>query len=231
MKLGVLFSGGKDSTFAMYKAMEEKGNEQNNEVACLITLISKNSDSYMFHTPNISLTKLQAEAIGLPFIEQKTLGEKEKELFDLKKAIKKAKDKYKIEGIVSGAFASKYQKERIERICSELKLKSITPLWGEDPEKMMREMITKGFRFLLSSIAALGLDESWLGRVLTDKDIDKLVVLNKKVGIHIAFEGGEAESLMIEGPVFKKKIIIKEAKKIMENENTGVYLITRAELE
>jgi len=225
MRLGVLFSGGKDSTYALYKAMEK------NEVVCLITLISKNPDSYMFHTPNINMTKLQAEAMGLPLIEQKTLGEKEKELDDLKKAINKAKDKYKIEGIVSGAFASNYQKERIEKICAELKLKSITPLWGENPEKLMRKMIIKGFEFMLSSVSALGLDESWLGRVLNDKDIDKLVELNNKIGIHIAFEGGEAESLMIDGPIFKKKIIIKEAKKIMEDENTGVYKIIEAEIK
>jgi len=225
MKLGVLFSGGKDSTYAMYKAMEK------NDVVCLITLISKNPDSYMFHTPNINITKLQAEAIGLPLIEQATLGEKEKELSDLKKAIRKAKQNYEIEGVVSGAFASKYQKERIESICKGLGLKSITPLWAQDPEKLMKEMISKGFKFMLSSIAALGLDKSWLGRVLDEKDIDKLAQLNRKIGIHIAFEGGEAESLMIEGPVFKRKIKILEAEVKMENECTGSYHIISAELE
>jgi diphthine-ammonia ligase len=225
MRLGVLFSGGKDSTYAMYKAMEK------DSVACLITLISKNPDSYMFHTPNIHLAKLQAEAIGLPLVEQATLGEKEKELSDLKKAIKKAKQNYEIEGVVSGAFASKYQKERIENTCKELGLKSITPLWAQDPEKLMREMIRKGFKFMLSSIAALGLDKSWLGRVLDEKDIDKLAQLHKKVGIHIAFEGGEAESLMIDGPVFKRKIKILESEVKMETECTGVYRILKAEIE
>jgi ABC transporter with metal-binding/Fe-S-binding domain ATP-binding protein len=224
MKLGVLFSGGKDSTYAMYKAIEK------NKIACLITLVSKNPESYMFHTPNINLTKLHAEALDLPLIEQSTTGEKEKELTDLKKAISKAKKRFGIEGIVTGAFASNYQRDRIQHICDELQLKCVNPLWGQDPERLIREMISSGFKFMLSSIAALGLDESWLGRVLTNQDIDKLVLLRKRTGIHIAFEGGEAESLVVDGPIFKKKIVIKEANKSMEDESTGVYKILKAEL-
>lgn len=222
MKLAILFSGGKDSAYALYKAMQE------HEVVCLISIISENKHSYMFHTPNISLVDLQAEAIGLPLIKKTTKGIKEKELEDLKVALYEADQKYDLDGVVSGAFASKYQKERIERICVDLGLQSITPLWGEDPEKLMREMINNGFEFILSSIAAEGLDESWLGRVITNKDIDKLVELNKKTGIHIAFEGGEAESLMIKGPIFKSRIKIEKAETEMEDENTGLYKIINA---
>lgn len=225
MKLAVLFSGGKDSAYALYKTMKE------HEVVCLISMISKNPNSYMFHTPNISLTELQAQSVGLPLIKKETEGIKEKELEDLKVAIYEADQKFELDGVASGAFASKYQKERIEMICKDLGLQSINPLWGEDPEKLMREMIDNGFKFILSSVAAEGLDESWLGRLIDNKDIDKLVELNKKVGIHIAFEGGEAESLMIEGPIFKKKLVIKEAKITMEQENTGIYKIEKAELQ
>jgi asparagine synthase (glutamine-hydrolysing) len=224
MKLGVLFSGGKDSAYALYKAKEK------NEIVCLISIISKNPESYMFHTPNIKLVGLQAKALGFPLINKVTKGEKEKELKDLKAAIEEAKKKYSIEGVVTGAFASAYQKDRIQKICDELNLKCINPLWGKEPEKIMREMIASGFKFMLSSIAALGLDESWLGRVLTNKDVDKLVELNKNFGVHIAFEGGEAESLVVDGPIFKQKIKIISAEKRMENENTGVYRILKAEL-
>ena len=68
MKLGVLFSGGKDSTLALHKAAEKE------EVTCLITLRSRNPESYMFHTPNIDLTALQAEALGLPLVTKGTEG-------------------------------------------------------------------------------------------------------------------------------------------------------------
>jgi diphthine-ammonia ligase len=224
MKLGVLFSGGKDSTYALYKAKEK------NEIVCLISIISKNPESYMFHTPNIELVDLQAKALDFHLIKKVTKGEKEKELKDLKFVIEEAKEKFAIEGVVTGAFASVYQKDRIQKICDELNLTCINPLWGKEPEKMMREMIFDGFKFMLSSIAALGLDESWLGRVLTNKDVDKLVELNKKFGVHIAFEGGEAESLVVDGPIFNKKIKIICAEKRMENENTGVYKIIKADL-
>ncbi|MBW2990540.1 TIGR00289 family protein [Candidatus Woesearchaeota archaeon] len=225
MKLAVLFSGGKDSAYALYKALQE------HEVVCLITMISSNPNSYMFHTPNIHLTELQAQAMELPLIKKDTKGVKEQELGDLKAAIYEADQKYELDGVVSGAFASKYQKERIENICKSLGLQCISPLWGENPEKLMREMIDNGFKFILSSIAAQGLDESWLGRQIDNNDIDKLVELNKKIGIHIAFEGGEAETLMIEGPIFKKKIKIIKAEKKIENEHTGIYKIVKAELQ
>ena len=100
MKLAALTSGGKDSIYAMYKASKE------HEIACLITFKSKKSDSYMFHIPNIHLVKLQAKAMNLPLIFMESSGIKEKELDDIRKALKIAIKKYKIKGVVSGALAS-----------------------------------------------------------------------------------------------------------------------------
>jgi diphthine-ammonia ligase len=225
MKLGILFSGGKDSTYAMYKAMKE------NEIACLITLKSENPDSYMFHTPNINLTELQAEAIGLPLLTAATKGEKEKELADLKNAIKKAKQLFHIEGIVTGALWSEYQASRIKKICDGLKLECVNPLWHMDQEKEMREIISKGFKFILTRIAAFGFDKSYLGKIITAKDIDNLSILNKKYKTNIAGEGGEFESLVIDGPNFKSQLKITEAETIMENEYTGFYKIKKISLE
>jgi len=224
MKLAALFSGGKDSTYAMYKAM------QVHEIVCLITIKSENPDSYMFHTPNINLTEMQAEALGLPLLSFKTKGEKELELKDLKKAIKQAKDKYHIEGIVTGALKSEYQANRIQRICDSLELECINPLWQMSQEQEMRDIIKAGFKFMIIRIAAYGLSKEWLGKVITNKDIDRLVELNKKYHINIAFEGGEAESLMIDGPIFKKKLVVKKAETIMENDYTGIYRIKKIEL-
>ena len=85
MRLGVLFSGGKDSTLALHLAAEKE------EVVCLITVVSKNQESYMFHTPNIDVTVLQAEALGLPLVSVATEGQKEEELADLERAIAEAK--------------------------------------------------------------------------------------------------------------------------------------------
>ena len=221
-RIGVLFSSGKDSCYSAY-IMKKR----NYDVACLITMKSKNPDSYMFHTPNVDIARLQAEAMEIPIIFGETEGEKEKELDDLKELISKAKEKYKLDGIATGALFSDYQRQRIEKICDSLGLKMYAPLWHKDQELEMRELINNGFEIIFSSIAAEGLDRSWLGRKITLKDVDRLVQLNRKYGINIAGEGGEFESLVIDAPMFKKKIKIVDSEIKMEVENSGIYKIKK----
>ena len=200
MKLGVLFSGGKDSSYAAYLA------SQNNELVCLITIHSKNLYSYMFHTPSISKTKLQAEVMNLPLIEVNTKGEKEIELNDLKDAIIDAKKKYKIEGIVTGAVESVYQASRIQKICDDLGLEVFNPLWQKNQIELLNDLIKNKFEVIIVAVAAEGFDTSWLGRKIDVNMIEELVKLNKKYGINPAFEGGEAESFVLDCPLFKKKL-------------------------
>jgi len=221
--LGVLFSSGKDSTYALH-VMER----QNYPISCLISLVSKNPESYMFHTPNVDLVKLQAEALGTPHIEQKTEGIKEKELDDLEKALRKAREKYLIEGVVTGAIYSNYQRERIEKVCDRVGLKVFSPIWHIDQELEMRQII-KEFEFVFSSVAAYGLDKSWLGRRITQEDVDRLVELDKKFGINIAGEGGEFESLVLDAPLFKKRIKIDDFE-IIEEKNAARMVVKKARL-
>lgn len=226
LRLGALISGGKDSLLAAYIMKQ-----QNYELSCVITIKSKNTASYMFHTPNIHLAELQAEAMQLPIIIQETKGDKETELKDLEKALKEAKKKYKIEGVISGALYSNYQRERIERIADKLGLKIFSPLWHMDQEKELQQLLDLGFHFILSAVAAEGLNHSWLGREITKKDLEKLKEIHKRVGINISGEGGEYESLVLNCPLFHKAIQIKDAEIIMENENTGMYRIKKAILK
>jgi asparagine synthase (glutamine-hydrolysing) len=226
LKLAALISGGKDSFYAMHIMQK-----QNYEISCMVTLRSKNQDSYMFHTPNIDLVESQAKACLIPLISKDTTGEKEKELEDLTKALENAKQKYGIQGVVSGAIFSNYQRERIEKVCDNLGLKIFSPLWHMDQELEMRNLLDEGFEFILSSIGAEGLDRSWLGRSITHQDIDRLLEINKKVGMNIAGEGGEFESLVINGPLFKKRLKIKESEIIMENEITGRFIIKKVEFQ
>ncbi|MBT3690671.1 diphthine--ammonia ligase [Candidatus Woesearchaeota archaeon] len=223
MKLGVLFSSGKDSCYATYLM-------SNYDISCLITIKSKNPDSYMYHTPNIHLAELQSEAMQIPIILQETTGKKEHELKDLEIALKKAKQKYKIQGVITGALFSDYQRERIEKIAEKLSLKVFNPLWHKNQEEVMREIIKNKFKIIFSSIAADGLDKSWLNKIITNEDIDKLVKLNKKNGLNIAGEGGEFESLVLDCPLFKKKLKILESEIKEENKNTAKLEIKKAKL-
>jgi len=223
MKAAVLFSGGKDSTLAAYKAMEDGW-----QVEYLLSMHSENPNSYMFHVPNIHLTQLLSQAMEVPLIQAETPGEKEEELEDLMHALMNLKNKG-VEAIFTGAIHSEYQKSRIDGLCKEIGLKSIAPLWHRDPQEYMQEVIDLGFEVIITSVSAEGLDESWLGRVIDEDLLEELRVLNEKHGLHMAFEGGEAETLVLDGPIFKKRLNILDTKKVW-NVDSGHLVIKDAEL-
>ena len=218
MKLGILFSGGKDSCLAMHKVMKE------NEVVCLISLVSLNPESYMFHTPNIHIVEMQAEAIGLPLVKVETAGEKEKELADLQKAIEYAKKLYSIEGIVTGAIQSEYQASRIQKICDKLGLKCINPLWHIDQIEELNELIREGFEVIISGVFAEGLGKEMLGKTIDSTVIAKLKKLQNTLKINPAGEGGEIETTVLDAPFFKQKIKIIDSKTEYDN-NSGIFRI------
>jgi diphthine-ammonia ligase len=223
MKLGALFSGGKDSTFAIYKARKK------DHVVCLISMISENPHSYMFHTPNISLVRMQAEAMGLPLIQAGTKGEKEKELKDLKRAISIAKQEFGLEGIVTGAVASVYQYERIGKICGELGLECINPLWKRDQVQLLEELVKSGFRVIISGVFAYPLGKDWLGREMDRKMIADLAKLQEKYKINPSGEGGEIETTVLDCPLFRKRLKILESEKVWKGDS-GIFKVKRAEL-
>ncbi len=224
VRLAALLSSGKDSVYALHTMLQ-----RNYDVSCLVSLFSENSDSFMFHTPAIEMVRLQAESFGIPLIEQVTAGEKEVEIADLKKALQRAQKEYGVQGVVSGALYSNYQRERIEKVCEELGLKVFSPLWHVDQETYMRELLDSGFSFILTRVAADGLDKGWLGRPLTVQDVDALAALHKVNGINVAFEGGEAETLMVDGPCFSKKIVLGETS-VVEDGLMATLVIDSAEL-
>lgn len=224
MKVAALFSGGKDSTFSVYRATQ-----QGRDVVCLIAMKSANPASYMFHVPNIDLVKLQSRALGIPLIFRRTAGVKEEELKDLKLALTAAKKLYKIQGVVSGAIASEYQRFRVEAVCADLGLKSLAPLWHLDADRYMAELVREGFDIIISSVASDGFEPGWLGRKLDILALEDLKKLRDKYGMHISGEGGEYETLVLDGPMFKKKIVIQKAENLWKGDS-GVYVIKKAKL-
>ena len=224
MNVAVLFSGGKDSTMALYNALKS-----GEDVKYLLSMKSNNDESYMFHVPNIHITDLLSQALDIPLITAQTDGVKEEELEELKLAFEKLKT-LGVEGIYTGALYSVYQKSRIEKLADEVGLKVISPYWHVNELEYMREIVSLGFKVIISGVFAYGLDESWLGRKIDNQAIDELVKINEKVGINLAFEGGEAETLAIDGPIFKKRINILKDKKEWHLDS-GLYIIEEANLE
>jgi diphthine-ammonia ligase len=223
MKLAVLLSGGKDSLFACWKAMEKE------EVVCLITIVSRNEESYMFHTPNIRHARLQAEASGLPLLEFATGGEKEAELEDLKAALGMAKEAYGIEGVVTGAILSVYQASRIQRICRDLDLWCFNPLWHTNQEAYMEELIASGFEVVIAGVFSYPFDASWLGRTIDVATLDELRTIAARDRITLTGEGGELETFVVDAPFFKKRIEIETAQRTYRNYH-GVFRIEAARL-
>ena len=215
MNVGILFSGGKDSTYTAFIAKRMGYN-----VSCLISLVSNNKESYMFHTPSIKKTEEQAKVMGIPILTWETEGKKEEELKDLEKAIRIAIKEYRIEGIVTGAIQSIYQSSRIQKICNKLKIECFNPLWQKNEEDYLTELLKNKFKVVITGVFAFPFDNKWLGKEIDKKFINEVRILNKKYGISIIGEGGEFETLVVNCPLFKKEIKIKSFKDFKEGENS-----------
>jgi ABC transporter with metal-binding/Fe-S-binding domain ATP-binding protein len=221
MRVSALFSGGKDSSYAVYLAQQ-----QGWEVVSLLTVIPKVPDSYMFHYPNVRWTKLQAEALGIPIKFRESEGLKEKELEDIEQLMR-SED---VDGFLCGAIASDYQWSRLNEICHRLGKPLFAPLWRKDQVMLLRDMVSAGFEFMIAGVYAQGFDEGWLGKVITPESIKQLEGLQEKYRISPSGEGGELETFVLDGPNFSKRIAIEEAEAHWQK-HSGNYIIRRATLE
>ena len=209
MNLVALYSSGKDSTFSVYRALND-----GHQVSCLITILPDRDDSLFFHYPNAYCTIYQAECLGMPLISTKARCESEEQELDaLEQALAEAKQTFAIDGIVTGGLASRFQQENFQKVCSQLGLRYYSPSWGIDQTQYMRDLLANNFVIMIVGVSAAGLDERWLGRILDSSALNELEGLSKKHGFSIAFEGGEAETFVIDCPIFKKRIEVRNAKK------------------
>lgn len=207
-----LFSGGKDSSFALYDALQD-----GHQVRRLLT-IQAQEESYLYHVPAINITNLAAESIGIPLYKESTPSlnhqdttdstrRVDQEIKPLKTALRELNEELKgISGVISGAIASTFQKTRFSAVCDELGMELYAPLWNAPPQETLSAMLEAGFEIMIISVAAGGLNENWLGRILDQNAIDELAEINEQFGVHIMGEGGEYETLVIDGPHMDRRI-------------------------
>ena len=225
MKLASFFSGGKDSTFAIHLAQK-----QGHEVKCLLSVLTKSDESHLLHHPNMQWTKLQAESMKIPQITVNSTSDvTDDELSLLESLLKIAKDEYEIEGLVHGGIKSTFQKEKFETVCSKYGLTVIAPLWNLEPEQYMNDLLESNFVFIMITVSSDGLDDSWLGKTIGTSEITTLKKLSQKFGFNLNFEGGEAETFVINCPLFSNSIKIKQAEKKWDGYR-GRFEIVAAEL-
>jgi ABC transporter with metal-binding/Fe-S-binding domain ATP-binding protein len=226
MKLAALFSGGKDSTYSIYKAKQ-----LGHDIKCLITLFPKSPNSQLLHFPNVRLTKLQSKAMNIPhLVTDLETDDTNQEMKTLGILLKKAKQDFQIDGFVHGGISSEFQKKHFENICKENDLNILTPLWKINPNEYMNELIGSGFKFILTSVSSDGLDETWLGKIITTPDLAKLSELSGKYGFNLNFEGGEAETFVVNCSLYSHPIQITKSEKIWDGYR-GILEIKDACLE
>lgn len=219
MRVAILYSGGKDSNAALHWARRA-----GHEVSCIVGVVPEATDSFMYHVPATELMDLFPVALGERLV--KVGAPLNDELRPLRNAI----SGQGVEGVVSGAVRSEFQKVRLDRMCAGLGLVHHAPLWHADPEGHLRGLLSEGFEMVFTGVAAEGLDEGWLGRRLDGEALEGLLRLRDRYGINLEGEGGEYETLVLSGPTHRKRIVIDEAEPLWRRDS-GRLLVRRAHLE
>jgi ABC transporter with metal-binding/Fe-S-binding domain ATP-binding protein len=208
-----LFSGGKDSSWALYRALEE-----GLDVSRLLT-VHPAGDSYMYHTPATELAALAAESVGVDLVEVSpddfgaddvddagAQGDAELEPMEAALGEIAAEDEFDLAGVTAGAVESEFQTNRIRAMCDRLEVDLFAPLWQRDPVELAEAMLDAGFEIRIVQVAAYGLDESWLGRRYDAEALDDLIALREEYGVHPLGEGGEFETYVVDGPHMDRRI-------------------------
>lgn len=220
MRLAALYSGGKDSTFAMYLA-EQMGHD----IPYMVNIVPEDEASWIFHTPNLDVVPLMAESMGRELITAPSTGTEEGDMEGLRKAL----EDLDIDGVVTGAVWSDYQWDRMNIVCGDLGLVVISPMWRKDQDLVMDQMLDAGIRAIIVGCYAEGLDESWLGREIDRESLIELKALREKYGISIMGEGGEYESLTIHSPMHSSILAIDSFDKEWSR-GSGTLKVTSASL-
>ncbi|MGC9049869.1 diphthine--ammonia ligase [Pyrobaculum sp.] len=221
----VLYTGGKDSHYAALRAVEE-----GHVIKCLVTAAPRRHDSYMFHTVNVMWASLHGEAMGVPHHFVEVSGEREVEVEELAEALRYAARDCGVEAVVTGAVASRYQRERVDKIAGRLGLRHVAPLWGRGQEELLLEEAAR-LGFIIVAAMAMGLGRGWLGARVGPAEARRLVELSRLYGFSPVGEGGEYETYVVESPLFRgRRVEVVEGDVVWSEAGWGYYVIKKARL-
>lgn len=212
----VLFTGGKDSVFALHEAVE-----RGIQVRALASVIPLYRYSMLFHQPYLSGLIAQSQSLSIPL---ETIGsiDPNKEAEALHILLSRVKRKYGVKVLITGAVKSVFQYKLFNRISEEIGLELYAPNWGANEEEYMAKILRKNIEFILVSVTSMGIPHDLLGRVFTWKDLEHLSKLSRKYGFNLSFEGGEAETFVINAPLFKYQLMVS-GRKIIVSEYEGYF--------
>jgi len=215
----VSWSGGKESSLACYRA---KANGLT--PSYLLNLTSEDGSRSRTHGLAREVLLLQAEAIGIPLIQRKTSWKDYEDNF--KKTVLELKEAG-IEGGVFGDIDLEEHRAWVRRVCQETGIRAHLPLWGKEQKEILEDFINLGFEAIVVAIKIEFLGERWLGRKIDDEFVNKMIAFEN---ITPCGEAGEYHTLVIDGPLFKKKIKIVETR-IVQRDQHWLLDISRCLLE
>jgi diphthine-ammonia ligase len=218
MRIAVLSSGGKDSSAAWWWAMCRGW-----EIAAVVTVDIQDGDSHMFQVPSTKWVERQALLANVPWMNVPASGSVEDEI----EALEQALSKLEIDGIVSGALRSDFQKQRLECMSQRLNIHTFSPLWHQTPIEHLKGMVEAGFQIMLTSVSCEGLDHTWLGHVLTESSLLELHALSKQHRFNVDGEGGEYETYVLGGPIWSRALRVEGSEE--HTASRGIFAIHSVE--
>jgi uncharacterized protein (TIGR00290 family) len=204
MKVAGLWSAGKDSSFACYKAISS-----GYDLSVLFNFTDPDRKNSLSHGLPASLILKQSQLIGIPIVQKAMPKDREAYREEFKALICEWKNKAGIEGVVFGDIYLKEHKEWIDAVCREAEVEPIMPLWGRDTKELILEIIDSGFKSMVVAVKADLLGKEWLGRIIDRKFIEEL-----KPEIDPCGEKGEFHTLVVDGPIFRGQIMILDAQPV-----------------
>ncbi len=217
MKVFTSWSGGKETSLSCYKVMQK----QDVKVAYLLNMISEDGKHSRSHGVSSTLLRLQAKAIGIPIVQRKIAWENYEEEF------KKAMSDFKKEDIRAGVFGDidlQEHRDWVERVCKEMGIRPILPLWKGRREELLEEFIQVGFKAIVVATNANFLGKEWLGREINKGFIEELKALGN---IDLCGEKGEYHTLVYAGPVFKKPLEFTVGEKVLKDKHWFLELVPK----
>lgn len=203
MRATVLFTGGKDSTYALHLAYL-----QGYEIPVLLSIEPVYNYSMLYHKPNQCILELQSRSLGIP-LEVAKVEKPDAEIDVLKRLLIKARDEFSVDTVVSGVVSSFYQKSVVDMVSEDLGLKHYAPLWLADQARYMMELVDSGVVFAILSISTYGLGKELLCKPIGRVEVEEILKKSRIYGFNPAFEGGEAETAVLSAPLFEKAIFIE----------------------
>ncbi|AGB39880.1 Dph6-related ATP pyrophosphatase [Natronococcus occultus] len=216
-----LFSGGKDSSWALHRALEA-----GRDVRRLV-IVRPPEGSHAYHAPATAVTRLAARSIGIPIVDaglpatdleppdlratgRSSATDGTEEFESLEVVLERLDDEFDggLAGVVAGVVGNEFQVDRLRSLCDGLGCTFLAPLWRAEPRALATEMIDGGLEIVIVEVSAPGFDERWLGRRLDRNALIELEALGREHGVHLLGEDGAFETIVTDGPHMERPIAL-----------------------